>query len=442
MESFFAYTDVQPQQILIYEDSDQPMPEWLNAWEWKRRQPLVWMSDGARKGQAYSCARLIREAKHEYVFWAEDDWIVQRGSGPFIQESKAILTANPDIIKVSLRGDTGWHPLEQDPRGFKIAQAFWRGVWGGWAWNPGLSRLSDVKALLPKLRPQLGQDGLKHEEALSKELLDAGRRIADLNRPIVTHIGGGRSRAAEKLPPLPKILIAIPTCFAFDYETRWEHKGNPEYGKDMHVSGPNLSVQAVRDTWGKDFAKYPTVDVKFFYGKPASGYPREPLPDEVFLDCSDGYGSLPFKTVGVCKYAAENGYRWVFKCDDDTAVYAERLLVEIMENSADYAGYRHAEVASGGPGYILSDRACRIVYTQGNNPGEVWAEDVHVARTLARAGISPVMLPGHHSGMSAHFFFPEGFEPARMMGDIVTMHSLRPNDLRAWYAYKEQNSSK
>src|SRR6185437_16635772 len=115
-----------------------------------------------------------------------------------------------------------------------------------------------------------------------------------------------------------------------------------------------------------------------------------------------GYGSLPFKTVGVCKYAAENGYRWVFKCDDDTAVYAERLLVEIMENSADYAGYRHAEVASGGPGYILSDRACRIVYTQGNNPGEVWAEDVHVARTLARAGISPVMLPGHHSGMSAH----------------------------------------
>jgi hypothetical protein len=83
-------------------------------------------------------------------------------------------------------------------------------------------------------------------------------------------------------------------AFEFDYETRWEHKGNPEYGKDMHVSGPNDQTQAVRETWGSEMLKnLPNVDLRFFYGKPLRGYPREPLADEVFLDCPDAYGSLP-----------------------------------------------------------------------------------------------------------------------------------------------------
>lgn len=430
MESFFAYTDLQPQQILVYEDSDQPMPEWLKAWEWQRRQPFKWLSDGARKGQAYACARLIQEAKHDWVMWLEDDWLFQRGSGPFIHESKAILESNPDIIKVSLRGDTGWHPLELDSRGFKIAKPYWRGVWGGWAWNPGVSRLGDVKALLPRLGPQIGQDGLKHEEALSKDLLDAGRRIADLNRQIVAHIGGGRSRSIEKLPPLPKILVAVPTCFEFDYET---HSLQNE--EKFHVNGPNDQTEAIRETWGKDFAKYPTVDVRFFYGKPANGYPRPAKPDEVFFECGDGYDSLIQKSTEICRYAAEHGYQFLFKCDTDTWVYAERLLIEIMENHFDYAGFRHANVASGGPGYLLSAHACRIIATQGRQPRHPYAEDVHVARVLAANGITPLMLPDHHSGMSAHFFFgdPKTFDPTKIPEGLVTAHAIFPDQMRAWH---------
>lgn len=438
LDSFFAYTDLQPQQILIFEDSDAEMPEFLKAWEYRRRQPLLWMSDGMRKGQAYACARLIREAKHDWIFWLEDDWLFQRGSGPFIQESKAILETHPEIIKVSLRGDTGWHPLERSGN-LLIAKPYWRGVWGGWAWNPGLSRAADVKSLLPLVVPEIGESGLRHEEALSKHLLDGGRRIADLGRAIVTHIGGGRSRAIEKLPPLPRILIAVPTCFEFDYET---HKlTNPE---GFHVNGPNDQTQAVRETWGADFAKYPSVDVKFFYGKPEGGYPRKPLADEVFLECGDGYDSLIQKTVGVCKYAVDHGYKFVFKADTDTFVYAERLLLEIMENHFDYAGYRHANVCSGGPGYLLSDHACRLIYTQGGSPRHPYAEDVHVARVLEANGIQPLMLPDHHSGMSAHFYFgdPDSFVPANIHEGCITAHAVFPSQMRKWHAWKERHSMK
>src|SRR5690348_5717892 len=244
LDSFFAVTDVQPQQIVIYEDSGESMPEFLKDWEYRRRQPLMWISDGERKGQAYACARLIREIRHDWVFWLEDDWLFQRGAAGFMRESKKILESHPEIIKVSLRGDTGWHPLERSGE-LAIAKPYWHGVWGGWAWNPGLSRAEDVRALLPRLVPEIGESGLKHEEALSKGLLDDGRRIADLGRPIVTHIGGGRSRAVEKLPPLPRILVAVPTCFEFDYEShRLENR------EGFHVNGPNEQTQAVRDTWG------------------------------------------------------------------------------------------------------------------------------------------------------------------------------------------------
>lgn len=439
LESFYAIVDIEPQEILIYEDSDATQPEWLKEFIWKQRG-LRWLSIGERRGQAFACAKLISEAKHDFVFWCEDDWFWQNRQSPFMRESKEILNSNPKIIQVSLRGDTGWHPLVKTD-GLATPEPYWRGVWGGWSWNPGLRRLKDCKELvLPNVSRQIGQDGLKHEEALSKFLLDEGYRIADLNRPLITHIGGGRSRAIEKLPTLPKILIAVPTCFAFDYETRWEHKGNPEYGKDMHVSGPNDQTQAVRDTWGKDVAAFENVTLKFFYGRPRDGFPREPLADEVFLDSPDAYGSLPKKTVGVCKYAADNGYKFVFKCDTDTWVNVEKLLIEILENNFDYAGYLHGGVCSGGPGYLLSHHACNLVATQGNNPVH-WAEDVHVSRTLEAAGIRALMLPGHRPGFSAHFFFGDGraFDVSKITDDVITAHAVFPEQMHRWYSLSKRS---
>lgn len=447
LESFYSVVDQEPQEVLIYEDSSEARPEFLQGDIWRSRN-VRWIAGGTRMGQCFACARLIQEARHDYVFWCEDDWLFQRQISPFMRESKDILSRFPKIVQVSLRGASGWHPLvgyeaflggTDIPR-FLIADPYWRGEWGGWSWNPGLRRRDTLFRILPQVLASVGVKGLRHEGELSKALLDQGYRIADLGRAVVTHIGGNRSRSVEDLPPLPRILIAIPTCFKLDYEIRWEHKGNPEYGKDMHVSGPNDHVQACRETWVEDFRLFKNVDVRFFYGKPAEGFPRQPLPDEVFLDVPDGYGGLPQKTVGLCKWATERDYEFIYKCDDDTAVYAERLLVEMMENAFDYAGYLHANVCSGGPGYFLSRRAAEIVATYGKNNGDVWAEDVWVSRVLARHGISPIMLPNHRPGFSAHFFFGDGkaFDPDKLDDFTVTMHAVFPEQMRKWHAHKNQ----
>ena len=431
LESFYAVTDIEPQELIIYEDSATDMPEFLKDFIWKQRG-LRWIQGGDRRGQAFACSKLITEAKHDFVFWCEDDWFFQNRISRFMRESKEILEQHPSVIQVSLRGNTGWHPLIREGD-LWIPQPYWRGVWGGWAWNPGLRRLKDCRAILSQLGTQIGKDGLKHEEALSKSLLDKGFRIADLNRPIITHIGGGRSRAIEKLPPLPKILIAIPTCFSFDYET---HGGGPECAATgFHQNGPNEQVKAVRETWGADVEAFENVELKFFYGKPKDGYPRKPEAYEVFLDVPDGYDSLIAKTVGICQYVADNGYAFVFKADDDTAVYVERLLIELLENSFDYAGYLHGGVCSGGPGYLLSNHACKIVATQGRQPQHTYAEDVHVSRVLGNAGIRALMLPLHRPGFSAHYFFGDnkGYDESRLTPEVVTMHSVTPEQMRIWH---------
>jgi hypothetical protein len=434
LESLYAVTDQEPQELLIYEDSTTPMPDWLKTDVWRTRN-VKWMQGDARRGQCYAIMRLIHAAQFEWIYWLEDDWLHQRQISRFMRRSKEILEKFPDIIQVSLRGSTGWHPLTRDPRfPFLIAEPYWQGKWGGLAWNPGLRRRSDLLKILPDVVAQIGVKGLDHEAQLSKKLLDQGYRIADLGEPLVTHIGGTRSRAIEELPPLPKILIAIPTCFQFEYE-RWKNASNAHYGVDMHCDGPNDQTQACRETWVRDFAPFKNVTVKFFYGKPAVGYPRAPLSDEVFLECGDKYGDLPMKTVAVCKWAVEQGFEFIYKCDTDTAVYADRLLFELMSNHFDYAGFRHSNVCSGGPGYWLSRHAAKIIAAQGGSSGHVWAEDVHVSRVLANAGIPPLMLPGHRSGMSAHFFFNQGFDPSKLTDDTVTMHAVFPKEMREFYRY-------
>jgi hypothetical protein len=434
--SFFAVVDQEPQECILYEDGPGEKPAFLSGDIWRTRN-IRWISGKTRMGQCFAVARLIQEAKHDYVFWSEEDWLWQNQINPFMRESKQILEQHPEVVQVSLRGATGWHPLVKSGE-LWIAEPYWRGVWGGWSWNPGLRRRDTLVKILPQVLASVGLKGLEHEQILSKSLLDQGFRIADLNRAIVTHIGGNRSRSVEELPPLPKILIAVPTCFKLDYEGKWEHKGDPAYGRDMHVSGANDQNEACRETWVQDFSPFRNVDVRFFYGKPDSGFPREALADEVFLVCKDGYGNLIDKTVGVCRWATEHGYEFIYKCDTDTWVYAEKLLVEMMENAFDYAGYLHASVCSGGPGYFLSAHAAQIIATHGEKWRHPYAEDVHVSRVLAEHGIHPVNLPNHTPGFSAHFFFGDGvsFDASRLRDEQVSLHAVFPSQMRKLWELK------
>ena len=438
-----------PDRTIIIEDGDTPMPEWLREnihYYSSNLGKVEWVQNEARRGQIYSIDRAYAMVQTDYIFHMEDDWNFVRGEN-FMQDSKALLEKYPSIIQVSLRGPSGWHQLIDQPKyeGCKIAMPYWRGGWGGISFNPGLRRLSDWKKIGSYGRHvAYGTMGLGHEIGLSKMFLEMGYVIADLNKIIVVHTGNERSTMKDGIPPMPKILIAIPVCHKFDYG-KWESGDSPSfnpaiaynghaYGTGIHFSGDNNRIQALRDTWLKDVEKFKShVDYKFFYGEP---HDREPLEDEIFLKgVPDDYEHLPHKTIAICRYAKEHGYDMLFKCDDDTAVYVDRIIHEALSGHWDYAGYLNGKVATGGTGYWLSKRAINIIADKAT-PNH-WAEDVTVSKVLFYNNIQPEHLEGHRTGREEHWFYPNGFDPSVDLTGVSAFHAVRPDDLRAWYAAKQ-----
>lgn len=438
LTSFVGSTSVNPWETLIYEDSETPRPAWLDDFG-VRLGKIKWLSDGVRHGQAYAIDRLYSEITDELVFHCEDDWEFHESG--FLNHSFSIIRNHPDISMVALRSDWN-HPLIPDPKGrdFEIAKPYWEGVWGGTSWNPGLRRLSDFRRFGNYGRHVgYGTNGLGHEARWSKLHLDAGYRIACLPK-YARHIGDQRSRSCEVVPvALPRILIAVPACQQLSYGG-WESENSPSfdrskayrgeaYGKDIHISGPNPRLDAVRATWWKDVEAHSNVDAKFFYGQP---YVGTPAADEVVLDTGNDYASLPLRTAAICRYAVERNYDFVFKCDDDTAVYVDRLVTEIVTQRPGYGGCCHEMVATGGPGYILNKNNARIVGAC--HTTTEWAEDWFVSRTLGRRDIYPTNLPGHIPGYGAHWYWPNGYDGMKLAPDTVSVHAVQPDVMRAWYA--------
>ena len=427
------------------------MPDWLARevhYYSAQMGKVEWLNNGERLGQLCSIDRAYQMVETPYVFHAEEDWVFHGDGTDWLQESKSILMRHPEIIMVSLRGDTGWHRLIDMPpyEGFKICMPYWRKIWGGLAFNPGLRRMKEYRMVgsYGALTGGYGVGGLLNEKDISKFYLDRGFKMADLGRVLVSHTGGGRSQAITPLEFIPKILLAMPVCHKFDYD-RWESGDSPlydprknwenkPYGTDIHISGSNNRIAAVRDTWWADAKNYPTLTPMMFYGKPhPEGW--EPKKDEVALSCPDDYGHLVDKTVEICRYARNNAYDFVFKCDDDTGVYCDRLVMELLLTRFDYAGFRHGGVATGGTGYWLSKSAFRIIADQADTSH--WAEDVMVAKTLAHHNIVPQHLDGHRTGKSDHWFWKEGFDQNVDMTGITSFHAVRPTDMRAWHKWKE-----
>ncbi len=448
LQTFLETTDMTPQATVIVEDSKTQKPNWINEHPF-RSLNITWLQNECRMGQIYSIDRAYAEVKTDYIFHCEDDWKFIDSSG-WMRKSKDILDKYPQIAMVSLRGNTGWHPLADpdsiDPKAtFKIAMPDWKGGWGGIAFNPGLRRTADyLKIGSFGKQVSYSLQGCAHELQLSKLYLNLGYRIADLNQIIIQHTGDGISRAAEKIClSLPKILIAIPVCHQYDYG-KWESENSPKfslqnayngvpYGTDIHISGDKSDednrVKALRDTWLKEVATFSShVTYKLFYGRPHN---RPALEDEVYLSCGDTYGDLPAKTIEICKYAVEHDYDFLFKCDDDTAVYVDRLIAEVMTQRFDYAGYCHGRVCTGGPGYWLSKHAFKAVANNGRP--DHWAEDVTVGRLLYAANIYPTNLETHRPGFSDHYFFKNGFDATKLMSHYVSMHAVAPKEMRAWY---------
>jgi len=182
--------------------------------------------------------------------------------------------------------------------------------------------------------------------------------------------------------------------------------------------------QACRETW---MGNASTADIRcrFFVGRDAN-----PQPDTIRVECGDDYWAMVCKVRAMFQHALDNGYDYLFKCDDDTFVHVERLvgLVESGE-VGDYRGYDIGEsqnmlsYASGGAGYLVSRRAMETVlaskfepftYTEKN-------EDVYVGIALREADIHVV-----HDRR----FRPNAKTTPSHCNDIITGHYVTPERMR------------
>lgn len=137
----------------------------------------------------------------------------------------------------------------------------------------------------------------------------------------------------------------------------------------------------LRRLWTKDVPD--DVDCFFFFGR---GTKRPALPDEVFLECGDGYHDLTEKSKAIYRWAVAYGYDYVFDVDDDTYVRVSRLLASDFGNY-DYVGRLSTLAviyASGGPGIWLSRKALEILVRE---PVTDTVDDRWVGNTLAAHGI-------------------------------------------------------
>lgn len=214
-----------------------------------------------------------------------------------------------------------------------------------------------------------------------------------------------------------KVLFAIPTCIWMDYS----HRESP-----IHHTGVNERVRAIQQTWAQDIPKFPGTDLQYFYGKLPPGTQVSQSNSVFFHEVNDNYLGLSHKVQWICRYAVEEGYDWIFKCDDDTYCYVERLLEEIRQPAGDYLGFAAVGSCHGGAGYWLSRKAAYCVAIADKPTASEWAEDRWVSSVLFRYGINPVHLESHLSGYQHHWI---NLDKLPSDHNYSALHAIKPEGM-------------
>ncbi len=174
---------------------------------------------------------------------------------------------------------------------------------------------------------------------------------------------------------------------------------------------------AVRETWLK---RLPAGVAAFFFVGDGRG---EVEPDVAVLEAADDYHSLPEKVHAMFRYAFEHyEFDYLFKCDDDTYLCAERLA-SLAKPEAQFIGDESVTrygFAQGGAGYLIARPLAETLTEAG------WAfrgpEDVFVSRAAMRQGITIEVSPRLKSG-------PE--TPPAAWNDVITAHHVNPKLMRS-----------
>jgi hypothetical protein len=113
---------------------------------------FLWLATEDRIGQIQAIDRAYAYVRTPYIFHCEDDW--EFYAPGFIELSTLVLEKHPSYLQVQIRAPDAinGHPLydEEHTAGearFRILKPDWDaefyGIWHGFAFNPGLRRLSD-----------------------------------------------------------------------------------------------------------------------------------------------------------------------------------------------------------------------------------------------------------------------------------------------------------
>ena len=142
MSSFFQYNTYPIEQVIITDDSDKVVPDFVYSYH---RNTVV-INPLIKVGQIKSIDRAYEMVKTDLIFHCEDDWLFLRGG--FIEESLKYIIDDPHVITVWLRDRNVFRKLILVNGHFDGYYSSKNCHWNsGFTFNPGLRRLKDYELI-------------------------------------------------------------------------------------------------------------------------------------------------------------------------------------------------------------------------------------------------------------------------------------------------------
>jgi Galactosyltransferase len=185
--------------------------------------------------------------------------------------------------------------------------------------------------------------------------------------------------------------------------------------------------QTIRDTWAPLVPK--NSQMLFFLGRGVTAS----QPDEIVLDCEDGYYDIPDKVRSMVRWALDRGYDYILKCDDDVVLFPVQVLQSDF-CKYDFTGCQDPAVKTGeintpwGFCYWLSSRAMKLV-ASAPLPGE--PKSTHTYKhNNDEAWVSTILyLNNIYLHADDRYFLHRGKLPVEPAAVPKGRRSLRPNRL-------------